>query len=104
MLIQIDTDNNIQNSTRMTNYFATVIEDELGRFRDQITRVQVHLGDENAQKQNDKDKRCMIEARLKGMEPIAVTHHADSLEQAVGGATDKLKKTLDHSIGKLRNH
>ena len=36
------------------------------RFSAHITRVEVHLGDENAGKRGSDDKRCMMEARLEG--------------------------------------
>ena len=46
----------------------------------------------------------MIEARLEGMKPIAVTNHANTHEQAVEGAVEKLKTSLDTVIGRLRDH
>ena len=66
--------------------------------------MEVHLSDENGDKQGLNDKRCVIEARLSGMKPIAVTNHANTHEQAVGGAVDKLKTSLDAILGRLRNH
>jgi hypothetical protein len=46
----------------------------------------------------------MIEARLEGMKPIAVTNHANTNEQAVEGAIEKLKTSLVTILGRLRNH
>jgi hypothetical protein len=46
----------------------------------------------------------MIEARLAGMKPIAVTNHGNTHEQAVEGAVEKLKTSLDTIIGRLRNY
>jgi ribosome-associated translation inhibitor RaiA len=77
------------------------IEDSLHRFSDRVTRVEVHLEDVNAGKAGDKDKRCMLEARLAGMQPIAVTHQAESIQLALDGATEKLEHALDHALGKL---
>ncbi len=88
----------------MSSYYMGVLEQELDHFSNQITRVQVHLGDENGNKQGDNDKRCMIEVCLKGMEPTAVTAHAESLDAAVNAAIEKMKHALEHSIGKLRQH
>jgi len=68
-----------------------------------ITRVEVHLSDENAGKAGSHDKRCMIEARLEGHQPIAVTDEAETLGQAIGGAAEKLKHSLDHTLGRLSN-
>ena len=72
----------------------------MSHHKDQITRVEVHVGDENAHKGGQGTKRCMLEARLQGRQPLAVTHHADSLYQAVTGAADKLNRMIDAALGR----
>ena len=104
MTIQFNTDNNISVSEELRAPLISLISEELSRFSHQITRVEVHLSDENGAKEGLNDKRCMIEARLEGMKPIAVTNHANTHEQAVEGAIDKLKTSLDTILGRLRNH
>ena len=104
MHIEVNTDKNIEGSARMTAYFSETLHEALDRFQDQITRVQVHLSDENAEKQGSDDKRCLLEARLKGLKPVVVTHHAENIDMALSGAIDKLVKSLDNTIGKLRGH
>jgi ribosomal subunit interface protein len=104
MQINVNTDNNIDGSARMTAYFTDTLEDALSRFDEQITRVEVHLSDENAHKEGSDDKRCLLEARLKGLRPIVVSHNAENMDFAVSGAIDKLIKSLESTIGKLRNH
>ncbi len=104
MQIQFHTDHNIAGSERQNTYFTTVITEALSRFSTHITRLEVHLADENGAKEGKNDQRCMIEARLEGLQPLAVTNHADTIEQAVKGATDKLKAALDSVIGKLKSH
>lgn len=104
MQIQVNTDNNIEGSARMSAYFSEILEDALSRFAEQITRIEVHLSDENAGKEGSDDKRCLLEARLKGLRPIVVSHNAENLDYAVNGAIDKLVKSLESTIGKLRNH
>ena len=104
MQIQINTDNNIAGSARMANYFTETLEDSLSRFNEQITRIEVHLSDENAHKEGGDDKRCLLEARLKGLKPVVVTHYAENIDLALSGAIDKLIKSLESTIGKLRNH
>jgi hypothetical protein len=47
--------------------------------------------------------RCMMEARLEGRQPLAVTHHAQTLGQAVDGAADKLCRLIDSTLGRLRD-
>jgi ribosome-associated translation inhibitor RaiA len=104
MTIQFNTDNNIKGSEKLRAYLTDLISEELSRFSDQITRVEVHLSDENGPKEGLNDKRCIIEARLEGMKPIAVTNHADTHELAVEGAIEKLKTSLETILGRLTNH
>ncbi|MEO8794379.1 MAG: HPF/RaiA family ribosome-associated protein [Daejeonella sp.] len=104
MKIQINTDNNIVGREQMTTHYDQVLTDGLSRFSDHITRLEVHLSDENSHKDGTEDKRCMLEARVENLKPIAVTHYADSLHSAVSGAMEKLKKSLTTSLGKMNNH
>ena len=103
MTIQFNTDKNIAGNDRTANYMNSMILDSLDRFSDHITRIEVHLSDENgSNKAGGNDKRCMLEARLEGVKPIAVTHFADTVEKAVSGAIDKLVGTLDKTIERQR--
>jgi len=104
MTIQFNTDNNIIVSDEHRTPLISLISEKLSRFSHQITRVEVHLSDENGDKEGFNDKRCMIEARISGMKPIAVINHANTHEQAVEGAVDKLKTSLDTTLGRLRNY
>lgn len=104
MNIQFNTDNNISGSEKLNDYFSSTLSDALSRFSNQITRLEVHLTDENSNKEGQNDKRCVLEARLEGLQPIAVTNNGNTIEQAVRGATDKLKSSLDTVIGRMRNH
>ena len=88
----------------MQDHFSQALQNALSRFDDKITRVEVHIGDENGEKFSLDDKRCMIEVRLAGISPIAVTHNADTIEKAFSGATDKVKKVLVTTFEKLRTH
>lgn len=104
MHIQINTDSNIEGREKLADHIKGVVESALSRFSTQITRVEVHLGDENAGKGGQADKRCMMEARLEGHQPTAVTHHAQSIDEAVDGAAGKLERLLDNTLGRLRDH
>ncbi len=104
MLIQINTDSNIEGDDALAQQVEAVVRNALDRFSEQITRVEIHLSDENSDKQSGiEDKRCLLEARLAGLQPIAVSHQAATLEQAVDGAAEKLKRTLDSTLGRLGN-
>ena len=102
MQIQVNSDNHIQSSKRLEEWVRTTIESTLDRYEEDLTRVEVHLSDENGDKPGPHDLRCQLEARPKGHQPISVTHKADSLEQAIDGAAEKLEHALEHLFGKLR--
>ena len=104
MTIQFNTDKNIIGNEKLETYINSTIADELDRFSEHITRIEVHLSDENSSKPGQNDKRCMLEARLENRKPIAVTNDAGTVEEAVSGALDKLKASLKTIFGKLQNH
>ncbi len=104
MTIQINTDNNLDVHETYQAQLKDVFSEELSRFDEHITRLEVHLSDENGNKESEDDKKCLIEARLKGRQPIAVTDVANTYDQAVNGAIDKLKTSLGTILGRLRNH
>ncbi len=104
MDVQLNTDRNIEGNEALAARVAATVERALRRFDDQITRVEVHLSDENAGKFGVGDKRCLMEARLEGRQPVAVTHQAGSLIEAVDGAANKLKSLLDSALGRLSDH
>ena len=103
MQIQVHSDNHIEGSARLAEWVSASVAAKLDRFDDEVTRVVVHLNDENGIKAGAHDKRCQIEARPKGLQPVSVTHKAETLELAVDGAIDKLNNALAHQFGKLRS-
>ncbi len=104
MTIQFNTDHNITGNEKLSSPLIALIEKELKRFSDQITRLEVHLSDENGKKEGVNDRRCMLEARIEGKQPIAVTNYANTHEQSVSGAIDKLVTSLDTIYGRMKNH
>lgn len=104
MKVQFNTDNHIVGREELRAPLEEIINQSLNRFEDRITRIEVHLNDENSHKGGGDDKRCLLEARLEGMQPIAVTNNASTHERAVKGAVDKLKTALDTVIGRQRNY
>lgn len=104
MKIQFNTDKNIEGHERLEVYFAEELEKDLARFDDKLTRIEVHLGDENSTKGGVNDKRCVIEARPAKLQPIAVTAHADTIEKAFFQAAEKIKKSLTTALDKQHAH
>ena len=101
MKIQINTDHNISGREALAKHAEATVESTLGHLAEHITRVEVHLSDENSDKGGSHDKRCMMEARLEGHQPIAVSDEAASIGQAIDGAAKKLKSSLDRTLGRL---
>jgi len=98
MQILINTDHNIEGRESLAARVQDTVEHGLGRFGGRITREEVHLSEQNGDKGGQDDKRCMMEARVEGRPPAAVSHHAATLDQAVHGAVDKLKKSLESTL------
>lgn len=104
MLVEVNTDKHIKNSERLIEFCKSTLGVELERFEEHITRVEVHLSDENGTKGGENDKRCLIETKLKGKSPVAVTNMASNIDDALSGAIDKITKVLETSLGKMRSH
>ena len=58
MQIQVNTDKNIPGKEGLARQIEGILSKNLGRFSAQLTRVEVHLSDENGAKSGRKDKRC----------------------------------------------
>ena len=104
MTIQFNTDNNIKVSDDLKASLEPVIIEGLKRFGSHITRIEVHLTDENGPKEGKDDIRCLLEARMEGHQPVAVTNHADSKQVALKGAIEKMKSSLTTILGKALSH
>ncbi|MGE6793108.1 HPF/RaiA family ribosome-associated protein [Pseudomonas guineae] len=104
MKIQINTDNHIDGNEALAAKLRATLEHSLEHFSDHVTRLEVHLSDENGDKSGQNDQRCMLEARLEGRQPVAVTETAATLEQAVHGAAQKMVHLLESTLGRLNKH
>ena len=103
MQILINTDRNLDGGEPLAESVRATVEDALSYFSAHITKVEVHLGDENGGKTSDNDKRCMMEARVEGQAPIAVTEHAETVAQAIDGAAERLAHRLEHTLGRQQD-
>lgn len=103
MQIQVNTDHHVQGGEDLTRRVQQIIEDSIDHFAERITRIEAHLSDENGGKHGPNDKRCMLEARMAGLQPIAVTHQAESMQLALEGAVEKLEKALGHALGRIED-
>ena len=92
MHVEVNTDNHIDGTDELSRLVEAEVEGTLGRFGDQIIRVIVQLNDTNSHKSGDRDKRCLMEARIAGHQPVAVSHEAATLEDAIGATAEKLEE------------
>jgi hypothetical protein len=104
MTILINTQNSIDGDEKQQEYFKAQIVKSLKIYESHITRIELHLKHENGKKEGLKDVLCMLEARLEGKQPIAVTCQANATEIAVFGAIEKMKTAISTIIGKMQNH
>lgn len=102
MHVQVNTSNGIQNKESLERWAADYLNEQLARFNQDITAIEVQLSDENrGPKGGPADKRCMLEARLNGHAPVAVKNFAPDQDLAFRGAAEKLIHALDRTLGKL---
>ena len=91
----------IDNSDALETHSNEQLEHHIARrFGERITRVEVHLSDTNAHKQGPHDKRCRIEARPSGLDPVFAEAHSDDFYKAIAECVDKLRKVLEKRLHK----
>lgn len=104
MQILLNTDKNISGNEALTHSVEAILNHVLARFSGQVTRLEVHLSDENSSSKSGViDKRCLLEARLAGLDPVTVSDLALTVEQSVTGAAHKMVNLLESELGKLGN-
>jgi ribosomal subunit interface protein len=103
MQIEIRTDKTIERHQGLDDFVESTLNSAIGRFGEQVNRVDVHLSDENSQKHADGGNYCMLEARVSGYAPVVVHNHSVNLHQAISEAAEKLKRALDSALGRLHD-
>lgn len=103
MEININTDNTIDRHQGLDERVREAVESSIGRFGEQVRRVDVHLSNENSQKHEDGSNYCMLEARVSGYAPVVVHAHAADLHLSISNAASKLKRALDSALGRLND-
>ena len=101
MQIQINTDNTMARHAPLVAHVESVVNETLHRVSERISRVEVHLSATNDHKQSGGEHRCVMEARMEGHPPMAAIDHASSLHQAIQGAVDKLRRSIENSLGRI---
>ncbi|MGM5470328.1 HPF/RaiA family ribosome-associated protein [Flavobacteriaceae bacterium LMO-SS05] len=104
MTIQINTDKTLNGEKRSCDFFSSQISEALHRFEPHITRIEVHLKDESGSTDGFNDISCLLEARIEGRKPIAITSQANTMDSAVTSAIDKIKASIERILGKIKKH
>lgn len=102
MIIQLNTDKNL---TIHSGYEAQITEKlniDLERYTDYITRIEVHMSDENGSKSGINDKKCLLEARFEGKPPIVTSDFGNTYDLALKGASEKLRNALKTVVSKIQ--
>ncbi len=101
--VQVNTDHNIHGSQKLNSDIESTVNASLSRFSKQLTRVEIHLSDDNGSKSHGDDKRCLLEARPAGHQPLVVTAVAATVDDAVNDAIEKMTRLLESTFGKLHD-
>ena len=104
MQIQVNTDNFIHGDERVIEVAELAVSNDLEHMSDRLTRVEVHLKDQNADKHGPEHIRCTMEARPRGMDPIAANSDAADIQAALKGAAKTLRGRLSSALEKLDPH
>lgn len=104
MQVIINSGNHVDVNQDAVQQWQSEILASLDRFSDWITRVEVHLTDENSQaKGGPDDIRCLMEARPASQQPVSIEVRAASVEQAIQDGTNTLERRLNTMMDKVRN-
>ena len=105
MQVLLNTDPHVDGRHQMAEHLSSVVNDALGRFGDQLTRVEAHITDVNSDVKTHPDQiHCTLEARLVGLEPVVVKAEADNAHQAIHSAVGKLKRAITTVLEKHDSH
>lgn len=102
MHIQFNSDSSIEGKDSLFASIQPDVEKVLGRFAEHITRVEVHVSDVNGERHSDNEIRAVVEIRREGKQPNAATNNAKTPHLAIIGAAEKVKRMLEHDLGKER--
>ena len=100
MQVQFNSDSSVMGTANVAERIEAKVRDKLARFEERLTRLEIHVHDENAHKHGHDDKACTIEARPRGGKPIGVTEGASTVDDAARKAAMTLAQRLERHFGK----
>ena len=104
MQVQFNSDSSGMCTANVSDRIEARVREKLARYEDRLTRVEIHVHDENAHKHGHDDKACTIEARPRGGKPVGVTEGASTVDDAARKAATTLAQRLNRHFGKAERH
>ena len=104
MQVQFNSDSSVMGTENVAERIEAQLREKIGRFEDKLTRLEIHVRDENGSKGGGDDKVCVLEARVSGGAPVTVTAKSGDVDGAARAAGTKLAKLLRRKFGKDARH
>ena len=104
MQVQFNSDSSVMGTENVAERIEAAVREKLARFESKLTRIEIHVRDENGAKHGADDKACTIEARPRGGKPVGVTEHGSTVDDAARKAAATLAQRLTRHFGKESRH
>ncbi len=104
MQVQFNSDSSVMGTENVAERIEASVRGKLARFEERLTRIEIHVRDENGAKGGADDKACTIEARRGGGKASGVTEHAGKVDDAARKAAATLSQRLERHFGKESKH
>jgi ribosome-associated translation inhibitor RaiA len=104
MQIHINTDNTIEGHAPLTTHAEAVVNETLSRFSERVSHVEVHLSTVNDHKKTGGEFHCLMDAQIVGHQSIVASETANSVHQAIRGAAERLRKTINSTFGRINDN
>lgn len=98
MQVLVHTDHSVEGGQELLDRIAADVESGLAHLADRLVRLDVHLAADVAGHGDADTFRCTLRTEPRGLNAAATTHHASTPEEAVAGATERLRHLLQHEI------
>ena len=102
MQIRVNADEHIDSNEELTLRIEGVVEGSLDRYQDRVTLVEVHLSRLVRHQGGGRDMCCRMEAHVGALKPLAVSHEAFTLTEAIHAASAKLERAIHNEFHQHR--
>lgn len=104
MQVQVHCDATIQGGETLEAWVREEVNTKLARLKEYVVRVEVFLSNVDALKTTGgPGKKCVLETRGNGRQPVAVNAEAEKVKDAFNAALEKLLRAVDSDLGKVRD-